>query len=347
MRNNEQVGRIALGCLLMLLAVYGPAAVQDSALAGGHPAEKLPPHIRQITWFGERPVWSPDGRALAFLSKSYGDVMEYELATGRIRCLTCYFRHEGFLRVHYLLNGDYLLIGPASFKDADISRNEEAELWVLGSELSEPAVRLGQRLWEGVAVSRRELRIAWANNARQYPERIRPGLSELYVAALVYNEDERPRLAAARKVLDSQGTPCWLEPQDFRRDDGELIYTCYRSLKQASVMGVDLESGVVTDYSQSPDEFQEPEGLFPDEAHIAVESDRHNDLGVAGIDIWKLCLDGTGSDMERLTFFSESPGWRADNPTISPDGHWMAFQPSRSDDAPGVGHGIFLYQLSP
>lgn len=349
MRNYGSSPMSHWACVSFALALLGAVVISVWSQEAGQastPMENLPGNIRQLTWFGERPVWSPNGKRLAFMSKSFGDAMEYELESGHIRCLTCSFPHAGFLRVHYLANSDYLLIGPAEFKNPDISRNEEAELWVLRADLATPPIRLGQRLWEGVAVSHRRLRIAWSNNARQYPERISPRVSELYIADLEYSNGEI-HLVQRRKVHDNRGTACWLEAQDFRRDDHELIYTCYRSLKQAYVMGIDLETEAVTDYSQSPDDFQEPEGIFPDEKYIAVESDRHNDRGVPGIDIWKLRLDGTGRNMKRLTFFSEYPGWRADNPTISPDGHTMAFQPSRSDDTPGVGRGIFLFRLLP
>ena len=38
-------------------------------------------------------------------------------------------------------------------------------------------------------------------------------------------------------------------------------------------------------------------------------------------------------------------GYKASNPTVSPDGRWFAFQSARSTDAAGVGYGIFLYPL--
>ena len=201
-----------LACVLVSLIALPHLRPQETGKPT-QPMEDLPPHIRQITWFGERPVWAPDGKKLAFLSKSFGDAMEYELGSGRIRCLTCSFTHAGFLRVHYLSNGDYLLIGAAEFKNRDVSRNEEAELWVLRADLATPPIRLGQRLWEGVAVSRRKLRIAWSNTSRQYPERIPATVSELYVADIEYADGEI-RLVRKDKVHDSRGTRCWLRSED-------------------------------------------------------------------------------------------------------------------------------------
>ena len=62
------------------------------------------------------------------------------------------------------------------------------------------------------------------------------------------------------------------------------------------------------------------------------------------MDLWKLKLDGT-SAYERLTFFSDYPGYKASNPVLSDDGRFIAFQMAKSREAAGVGHGIFLYDL--
>ena len=58
----------------------------------------LPPHIKQITHFGERADWSHDGERILFLEKTFGDVFEVEVATGIIRPMTHHFFHEGFVR---------------------------------------------------------------------------------------------------------------------------------------------------------------------------------------------------------------------------------------------------------
>jgi hypothetical protein len=58
-----------------------------------------------------------------------------------------------------------------------------------------------------------------------------------------------------------------------------------------------------------------------------------------------LKLDGSGAT-ERLTFFSDDPGYKASNPVVSDDGKFIAFQLAKSTEAAGVGHGIFVYDLS-
>jgi hypothetical protein len=66
--------------------------------AGESPTDHLPPHIMQATWFGERADWSLDGKKILFLSKTFGDAMEIDLTTKRIRNLTAHYRHHGYKR---------------------------------------------------------------------------------------------------------------------------------------------------------------------------------------------------------------------------------------------------------
>ena len=75
-----------------------------------------------------------------------------------------------------------------------------------------------------------------------------------------------------------------------------------------------------------------------------MECDRQNGKGPGYVDLWKLKLDGSGQT-ERLTFFSDFPGYKASNPVVSDDGRFMAFQMARSKDSAGVGYGIFILDL--
>ena len=54
----------------------------------GNPEEHLPPHVTQLTAFGERASWSPDGKRIAFMAKSFGDAFVVDVATKQIRLLT-------------------------------------------------------------------------------------------------------------------------------------------------------------------------------------------------------------------------------------------------------------------
>ncbi len=129
-----------------------------------------------------------------------------------------------------------------------------------------------------------------------------------------------------------------------------MVFACYEPEGMASVMGLDLETGAVTNFSKAPGTYNEPEGIFPDGKYTLVEADRQvKQLGGKGgsgpIDIWKLRLDGTGQDFTRLTHFNDYEGWKASNPVVATDGRFMAFQVARSSDPAGVGYGLLLYRF--
>ena len=315
------------------------------ALKKGSPLNELPPHIEQLTWFGERADFSPDNKHVAFMAKSFGDAFEIDLATRRIRCLTCSIPGAAFLRVQYLSNGDYLINGPEKFKDLRTSRRAESELWILRKDGALPLLRLNQLLSEGAAVSKKSLRIAWSNTEAHYPGEIARGHTRLYVADIEYSGGA-PRLASKKMVLESKDPSCRIEAQDFYDNDSKLTYTCYRPGDKAEVMGLDLETGQTTNFSQSPNTYNEVEGIFPDGRHTCVEADRAGQgQGSHYVDIWKLRLDGSGENFERLTFFGDYESYKSSNPVVSTDGKMMAFQLAMTKDEAGVGYGIFLYHF--
>ena len=329
-----------------LVAASGVAPAQT--FRPGTPEQHLPPQITQLTGFGERAVWSPDGRRIAFMSKSFGDAFEADVNTGLTRLLTGHFRHAGFLRVHYLPNGDYLLIGARDFKDIRTTRDRDEEFWVMKADARSAPVALGQKVSEGVAISRKRMRIAWANTHGQYPDSIAEGESVLHMADVVYDSAGAPRLTDVRELLRARRPECTLEAQDFRHDDTELVYVCYRAGDKADVMGLDLASGKITTYRKLAGEYNEVEGVSPDGAWALVESSR--DQGAdrqdsRHIDLWKLTLVPNSAEFVRMTRWGDWDGYKASNPTVSPDGKWFAFQSARSSDPAGVGYGIFLYRL--
>jgi drug/metabolite transporter (DMT)-like permease len=331
------------GLATALTSTLGTAAPAP----GTNPADALPPHIRQVTWFGERADWSLDGQRLLFLAKTFGDVMELDVATGRVRNRTAHYPHHGYTRALYLANGDLLLSGPEHF---DPQRPGEARvqcwLYVLDRSGLRPAVRLGTKCSEGPAVSRSRLHIAWTHVAGQYPGELAAGSSRVQEADIVY-EGGAPRLAQQQVVVDSRDLPfkCTLETQNYRpRAERELIFSAYGH-QGTEVMGIDLVTKKVVNYSNAPDQYDEPEGIFPDGEHTLVECDKQNRKGAGYVDLWKLKLDGSGA-YERLTHFSEYPGYKASNPVVSDDGRFIAFQLAKSHEAAGVGHGIFVLDLT-
>src|SRR6266571_3883203 len=283
----------------------------------GNPLDHLPPNFEVLTHFGERADISPDTLRVAFMAKSFGDAMVIDLNTREIRCLTCNVPAAVFLRVMHLVTGDYILIGPDHFENIRVSRTRDNEPWFLSKERGSRPIKLGQKMSEGAAISKKSLKISYSETSQQNPDLA----------------SESSRLAVAEL-------------------DDKMTFTCYEPRGQASVMGIDLRTGVVTNFSKAPGSYNEVEGIFPDGLYSAVEADRQCEQlggtrGSGNIDIWKLKLDGTGKDFTRLTHFNDYAGGKASNPVISTDGRFMAFQVAKTDDPAGVGYGILLFNFKP
>lgn len=311
----------------------------------GSPEDNLPPNLKRLTHFGERASWSPDGRRIAFMEKSFGDAYEVDVATGVITLLT-HYAHPGFLRVQFLPNGDYFLIGARTFTDISTTRSRDQEMWILRADFKpgDKAIPVEHKISEGVAISRTAMKIAWSNTRGQYPDRFQEGESAMYTADVI-DESGRPRLANEKEILRARAPECTLEAQDFRKNDSELIYTCYRS-PFADVFGIDLNTGKTTVYRKIAGEYNEVEGIFPDGQYALVESSREQlEQNSNYIDIWKLKLEANSQDFTRVTHWGEYRGYKASNPVVSSDGKRIAFQSARSKDPAGVGYGIFVMDM--
>lgn len=308
----------------------------------GDPSENLPPYIKRLTHFGQRADFSHDGKKILFIEKTYGDVYEYNLKTGVIDLITNHFYHGGFTRALYLANGDVLLSGCTSFDAANphVNRQKKAELWVLDKSYTKPPVRLGTKCSEGPAVSRKNMKIAWTVAAVQYPDQMDEGEYAFYTADIVYDNGV-PKLANKKKILDNKDTPFHdMEVQNFiPPDEKALTFSAY-GYQGTEVMTLNLETGKITNMSNAPGEYDEPEGIFPDGKSTLVECDKET----GAVDIYKLKLDGSG-DIQRVTFFSDYKSFKSSNPVVSDDGKYMAFQTAKATDRAGVGYGIFLMDL--
>jgi hypothetical protein len=199
---------------------------------------------------------------------------------------------------------------------------------------------------EGVAVSKSRMTIAYSQLHDQVPE-IPEGASRLVVAD-VRIADGGASLVNKRVVYESKDKGCTLEAQDFYDRDSKMTATCYEPGGLASVMGLDLATRAMVNFSRAPGTYNEAEGIFPDGRYTCVEADRQvgtlgGARGSGNIDIWKLALDGTGTDFVRLTHFNDYEGAKASNPVVSTDGRFMAFQAAKTRDPAGVGYGILLY----
>jgi hypothetical protein len=338
--------KIVLVATVLLLAVSAGLTEERHQRKPDNPLEHLPANIEVLTHFGERADISPDNQRVAFMAKSFGDAMLIDLKTRVITCLTCNVPASAFLRVMHLVTGDYILIGPDHFENIHTSRTRDNELWFLSKQRGATPVKLGQKMSEGAAISKKSLKIAFSQVPAQAPD-LAPGTSRLIVADLDLSNGS-PKLTSKKTVYESKDHSCVLEAQDFYDDDKKMVFTCYEPNDAASVMGIDLQTLQVTNFSKAPGTYNEPEGIFADGLFTAVEGDRQcqqygGGCGHGNIDIWKLKLDGTGQNFTRLTHFNDYEGGKASNPVISTDGRFMAFQVGRTGDPAGVGYGILLY----
>ncbi len=312
----------------------------------GSQLDHLPPNMEILTWFGERADISPDNQRVAFMAKSFGDAFVIDIKTRIIRCLTCNVPGAAFLRVMHLATGDYILIGPDHFENINISRSRDNELWFLSKERGSKPVKLGMKMSEGAAISKKSLKIAFSQTHAQAADV--PAEASRLIVADVDLSSATPRLANQKTVYESKDRSCTIEAQDFYDNDSKMTFSCYEPQGMASVMGIDLKTGQVTNFSKAPGTYNEPEGIFPDGQYTCVEADRQVATlggrgGASNIDIWKLKLDGTGKDFVRLTHFNDYEAGKASNPVVSTDGRFMAFQTAKTTDPAGVGYGIILY----
>ncbi len=341
-----------LAAALLVSAACGPAPDPETGTLRGSPLDRLPPEISQLTDFGLRADWSPDGRQILFLDALAGDVWTYELATKSLRKLTAHFEHAGFSRVHPLSNGDLILCGPVE-RDSESDDPEEGRfdgiLWILPRPFDGVPVSLDEPCWEGIATARHRLRVAWARSSIDYTSwgvvwQALFGPSELWVGDIEY-EHGTPTLVERRRVLERRDISrlSVLEAQDFRPpSEDELLFTAF-NYRGGEVMGVHLETGEVRNYSQSP-WFDEADGAFPDGRSTLVTRELARVFIPRDLDLWRLTLD-EGAHWSRLTRFNRYEGFGVSNSAVSPDGRHVVFQLRRSDAPPGNGLGLMLLDL--
>ncbi|MEJ7682581.1 MAG: hypothetical protein WKG06_32945 [Segetibacter sp.] len=225
------------------------AALPPEKRKPGSPLDHLPANIEVLTYFGERADFSPDDQRIAFMAKSFGDAMVLDIKTRQIRCLTCNVPGATFLRVMHLSTGDYILIGPEKFENINISRQRDNELWFLSRVKGSKPVKFGVKMSEGMAISKKSLKIAFSQIHEQAPD-VAEGASRLVIADLDISGGI-PKLINQKTVFESPDRNCTIEAQDFYDNNSKMTFTCYEPDGLASVMGIDLKTNMVTNYSES------------------------------------------------------------------------------------------------
>lgn len=344
------VAHLALGSASAQQLDFSGAPLADDLPMGkvpGDPTYDMPAGQRLISPFGERPVFSPDGTKLAFIGHSYGDAFEYDLKTGKVRNITAHMPHRGFLRVHYLKDGSFLLLGPhdpgATMAE---TREKRIEMFWLDREASGPAVPLRTKLFEGVATSRLSNRIAWTELVPK-GSTMRGAAGTLLKTADVVVDGLRTRLSNVQQV--STSTECKTEAQDFLPGDKGVTMPCYYFGKEfkggtrTEVVSIDFASKAVTRYPTPPELYGEIEGIFPDGKRTLVECSGDRS---AGMDMCVLDLKTDTPRYTRITRIMDHGRWKYGNPVVSPDGRTIAAQVGSADVIDvGMGLGIVLIDV--
>jgi hypothetical protein len=344
---------VSFGAAIATLAISASALATDKGADATSTSGTLQSlsDAEMLSPFGGRANISPDGKRIVFVGKTYGDAYELDIATGKLRNLTNGFPHQGVMRIQYLPDGNFLVTAPR----VQFGANTRAhlEMWFLDKSLQRGLQPLGEPVFEGIAVSRKSNLIAWtAVDPTLKPSDnwqmafVRP--TTRYMAE-VRVERGKAKLIQKRTIMAKLPKECsFIEPQDFRANDSELVYSCMGITGKGgiliSVMGNRIANDTNVTYYRKEGEYNEVEGIAPDGSWATVECGKQDSAGLPELDICKLELrpDGTLTRIVR----GRVPGSTGDvsNPVISPDGKWLVFQ--RSDSAStDIGEGYGLYRL--
>ena len=230
-------------------------------------------------------------------------------------------------------NGDYLITGGPE--------RHGAFLLILDKSLTKPPKIFDIEIEEGPAVARNELKIAYTGD--QHTKGIQ-------YADIVYRNGE-PFLENVTQIIspdtveiDGEFIDAMLEPQNFRPPDNkELVWNTYRGVDPVLYNFNDKKNSFIYRNTKT---YDEAEGIFPDGKYTCVESDEHCGKGIKYLDIYAQNLENP-NDRKRLTFFnSNDPLFKSSNPVVRDDGKYMAFQEAKVGDAPGIGRGLYIYNLN-
>jgi len=258
------------------------------------PARAAPPtadylhdkfEVEQILDWGDRPVFSPDSKRIAFTvdDEHLGPAYEMDLATRKVRCLTCRFGANGVVaRVYYLSDGSYLLTGPASLETAETTLGAKPQpargtyLYWMPADASSPPQTLGASAIGEIALDYDhsppgEMRIAWGENQPK---------CRMMMGSVV-NDGKRAWLVN-RTILhtdppsDPSSLVTFTETYDFI-DGGKsiLFFTAEKGKPYNGMYKLDIATGQTT--SLRTDAQHNETHSFPDVRYGLEESNRASD----------------------------------------------------------------------
>jgi hypothetical protein len=346
-----------------------PARLTDHASAGQpdhcEASADFPNTWSLMTNWGTKPQWlSPT--SFVFVSNLVGDVFRMDVESGAIDSLTSHFSHAGFTRVHVLSNGDLLLLGPSSGSpppgnplaphDAGMFTGD---LFVLPRPFDGEPFPLHINAWEGIAVSRKSMQIAWSttdvpfyvknddgsiallSTGLQYllrPTSIRTG-------RIAYDSGGVPRLEDEREVISKWSVGAvFLEPQDFAGPSEEsLLVSAYGIVDGFSNrIVVDMADGSFEKIAHPlGGGYDEWEGIHPsgDFAFVEVSDSAIGDPGGK----WWLYLYDLATGAHRIVTEPSSVG--PHEPVFSPGGRWALTATAAHGGWPGYSAGTLLIDM--
>lgn len=239
---------------------------------------------RILDW-GDRPVWSPDSKRIAFTvdDEHLGPAYEMDLATRKVRCLTCRWGAAGYVvRIYYLADDSFLIVGPPSLDTAEAKIGEKPQrasqtfLYWMPADASLPPQPLGASVFGEVALDYDHsapgtARIAWGEfgkyNRMLIGDIVNDGKRAFLVNRTVLYSDQQP---------DPKSLVTFTETYDFI--DGGKSVTFFTKEKGRPFNGMykaDIATGKMT---AMPTDAQHNEThSFPDVRFGLEESNRASD----------------------------------------------------------------------
>jgi Tol biopolymer transport system component len=351
------------------MALYAQNPLDKVWSIKGDPFDNLPANMERLTTFGWRPSLSHDGRSVVFVNKEFGDVFTMDLVTRQLYCLTdniCpdFPEHDAFIRAYHLPNDDYLLVGINEWPEPDPdnsmgiysrARHEECRMYYLSKEPDSLPIPFGPKFYEGVAIGQKEMKVGYVLNWWSTPS-LPEGRSQLYMADLDISGLE-PKLVNPSLLMETDFPPDGrLAAVDFYENDSKMSVISYDYAPQsaATALSIDVNTKKVTDMSKAPATMDEPAAMYPDNEYMLIRSTRHTHLegvmpeevSLSEVDLYKLKLDGTGKNCQRLTHISDYYSYKAHNAAIAKDGTFMVFQVSAGGDhGLMTSRGLVLYRI--
>lgn len=290
---------LALGALL----AFSAPGIAATARAESAPVDYFtaPFSSERVLDWGTRPDWSPDGRRIAFTTADERDSHAYELdlASGEVRCLTCWLGMAGLItRVYYLPDSSFLFAAARNLDSPEFPRKRSTVSDLIGDLYWMPAAgkvapqRLGVSAFGEIAISRRRdkaggVKIAWGE--------LHSDKSLIGMATLV-RRGGRAALIDRRTVYDSTLSVALAEhvraseTYGFGKRDSAITFFTIRSehgVLDGEMFEVDLSTGKLRNLSHQPNHNETH--LFPDERFGLEESNRASDpvgalRGISAVD---------------------------------------------------------------